>query len=56
MKKDFLTVKDLACELDITEKKIRELLKNKILPSRKIAGKYFVSRDKIKKFFEEGED
>ena len=56
MNKDFLGVKEVAEELGLSERTVRELFKNKVLPGKKIAGKYVTTRDLVKKFIEGGKE
>lgn len=56
MSKDFLTTRELSLELELTEKTIRRLIREKKLPGRKIAGKYFVTREQLKNFIEQIEE
>jgi excisionase family DNA binding protein len=53
--KDFLTVKDVALELQISERKVRELFNQNKIPGKKIAGKYITTRDLLKKYIEGAE-
>jgi excisionase family DNA binding protein len=52
MSKDFLTTRELSVELNLSERTIRKLIREKKLPGRKIAGKYYVTREKLKNFIE----
>jgi excisionase family DNA binding protein len=54
--KDFLSVKDVAEELQLSERVIRDMFKSGELPGRKIAGKYRTTRDLLKKYIEEGNE
>lgn len=54
--KDFLSVDDLAAELKLSKRTIRQLLRDKVIPSKKIAGKYIVSSTQLKKFIEEEDE
>jgi excisionase family DNA binding protein len=57
MSKDFLTVKDVAQELGLTERTVRELFNTGVIKARKIAGKYVTTREIIKAYIEaEGEE
>jgi excisionase family DNA binding protein len=53
--KDFLTVKDVAEELQISERKVRELFNQNIIQGKKVAGKYITTRDLLKKYIEDTE-
>lgn len=50
---EFLNVKDVALELDITERKARELMSSGEIKSKKVAGKYITTLDILKKYIEE---
>ncbi|MGE5437042.1 MAG: helix-turn-helix domain-containing protein [Syntrophothermus sp.] len=50
---EFLNVKDVALELDITERKARELMSSGEIKSKKVAGKYITTKDILKKYIEE---
>ena len=50
MDKDFLTVPDIAKELDITERTVRKLINTGEIPCKKVAGKYIITRDKLKNY------
>ena len=52
MQKDFLTVKDVAKELQITERTARELLKKGEIKGKKVAGKYITTMDLLKEYIE----
>jgi excisionase family DNA binding protein len=52
-KKEFLNVEDVSNELEISQRTIRKLFKNKVIPSKKIARKYFITRDQLKRYIEE---
>jgi len=47
------TVKELSEKLGVTIPTIREYLKHGKLRGRKMAGKYFVSEDAIKEYFDQ---
>jgi excisionase family DNA binding protein len=53
--KDFLTVKDVAGELQISERKVRELFNKNKIPGKKVAGKYLTTRDLLRKYIEKEE-
>lgn len=46
--KDFLTVSDVAQELDMTERTVRRLFSTGQLQGKKIGGKYIITRDALK--------
>lgn len=48
MQKEILTVKEVAEELRTTERTIRELIKKKNLPARKVGTKYIVMMESIR--------
>lgn len=56
MDKEFLTVKDVAKLLDITERTVRALFKKGKIKARKIAGKYITTTDLLKAYIEEGKN
>lgn len=45
MQREFLTVKEVAEQLHTTERTIRELIKKRDLPARKVGTKYIVMID-----------
>ncbi|HPZ10687.1 MAG TPA: helix-turn-helix domain-containing protein [Candidatus Eremiobacteraeota bacterium] len=53
MDKDFLTVKDVAKELSITERTARALFKKGTIKGRKVAGKYITTKDLLKAYIEQ---
>lgn len=50
--KEFLTVKDIATMLDITERTARDLLRTKDIKARKIAGKYITTKQALREYVE----
>ncbi len=56
MDKEFLTVKDVAELLGITERTVRALFKQGKVKARKVAGKYITTRDLLKAYIEHGKD
>jgi len=55
-KREFLNVEDVSNELKISQRTIRELFRNKVMPSKKIARRYFITREQLKKFIEENKE
>lgn len=53
MNKDFYTVRDIAEELQVTEKAIRYQIKQGKLISSKVLGKYVITAENYKKFIDE---
>ena len=56
MDKDFLTVREVAKILDLTERTVRDLFNKGTIKARKIAGKYVTTRDILKAYIEGSED
>jgi predicted transcriptional regulator len=52
MNKDFYTVKDIAEELQVTEKALRHQIKGGKLIASKVLGKYVVSAENYKKYID----
>jgi excisionase family DNA binding protein len=55
-KREFLDVEDVSNELKISQRTVRDLFRNKVMPSKKIARRYFITREQLKKFIEENEE
>ena len=55
MNKDFLTVKDVAELLQLSERTVRRLFNKDIIKSKKVAGKYITTSDLLKKYIEDKE-
>jgi len=55
MNKDFYTVKDIAEELQVTEKAARGLINAGKLPASKILNKWIVTAENLAKFIAENE-
>jgi excisionase family DNA binding protein len=55
MDKEFLTVKDVAAMLSLTERTVRELFKSGEIKARKVAGKYVTTKDLLKAYIEHEE-
>jgi Mn-dependent DtxR family transcriptional regulator len=55
MEKEFLTVKDVARILDITERTARELFSKGIIKGKKIANKHVTTKDLLKEYIEGGD-
>lgn len=55
MNKDFYTVKDIAQELQVTEKAARGLIKNGELPASKVLNKWVVTAENLKNYIESKE-
>jgi len=53
MNKDFYTVKDIAEELQVTEKALRYQIKGGKLMASKVLGKYVISAENYKKYIDE---
>jgi len=56
MTKDAYTVRDIAEQLQVTEKAVRQLILLNKLPARKICNKWIVSAADFKNLIETGED
>ena len=52
MIKDFYTVRDIAEQLDVTEKSVRRLISSGELPASKVIGKWVVSAENLKNFID----
>lgn len=50
--KDFLTVADVARELGLTARTVRRLFSAGKLQGKKIAGKYIITRDALKRYID----
>ena len=50
--KDFLTVADVARELGLTVRTVRRLFSTGKLQGKKIAGKYIITRDALKRYID----
>lgn len=53
MNKDFYTVRDIAEELQVTEKAVRYQIKQGKLISSKVLGKYVITAENYKKYIDE---
>lgn len=53
MNKDFYTVKDIAEELQVTEKALRYQIKAGKLEASKVLGKFVVSAENYKKYIDD---
>lgn len=53
MNKDFYTVRDIAEELQVTEKAVRYQIKEGKLEASKVLGKFVVTAENYKKYIEE---
>lgn len=53
MNKDFYTVKDIAEELQVTEKAVRYQIKAGKLEASKVLGKFIVTAENYKKYIDE---
>ncbi len=56
MDKEFLTVKDVAELLEITERTVRALCKQGKIKARKVAGKYITTKDLLKAYIEQKQE
>jgi predicted site-specific integrase-resolvase len=54
MDKDFLNVKEVSENLKISERVVRKLFNTGKIKSKKIAGKYFTTKDILKEYIKEG--
>lgn len=52
MGKDFLTVKDVAEVLQLSERTVRDLFKKKEIPGKKVAGKYITTKKLLSEYIE----
>jgi len=52
MTKDFYTVRDIAKELQVKEKSIRQLITSGELPASKVCGKWIVTAGNLKSYIE----
>lgn len=52
--KDFLTVEDVARELGISARTVRDLFHKGTLQGKMVAGKYIITRDALKRFIDAG--
>lgn len=48
--KDILSVNDVAHELGLTPRTVRHLFHTKQLQGRKVAGKYLITRERLKEY------
>lgn len=55
MNKDFYTVRDVAEELQVTEKAVRSLIKDGELIVSKVLGKWIITAENFKYLVEKGE-
>lgn len=55
MQKDVYTVKDIAEQLQVQEKAIRNLIASGRLKATKVCGKWAISADSFKQLIEHGE-
>lgn len=55
MEKEFLTVKDIAKILDITEQTARNLFNKGKIKGKFVANKYITTRDLLKEYIEAGD-
>lgn len=53
MNKDFYTVRDIAEELQVTEKAVRYQIKEGKLEASKVLGKFVVTAENYKKYIDE---
>ena len=50
--KDFLSVEDVSRELGITPRTVRQLFHTGELQGRKVAGKYLITRERLKDYID----
>ena len=50
--KDFLSVEDVSRELGITPRTVRQLFHTGELKGRKVAGKYLITRERLKDYID----